>query len=254
MNGRTWKWALITTPLVLSVSACVGWGGYPPAKNVRESQLVGTWHARKCDTTVTLNPDGSASATGIPTEMEFDHKVTHRVSGDGTWGIEEFSGEQQLEVAVEVLAASYSRLLVDFDLYRDKGRLLVALTIGDPDSDNRCILTKQSKTAGNTPTEAFEWDHPWMADARLPLGWTLQQIRDVSGDREAVALAPDRSVKWVGFGEAHEMPRPEIVLGFHSLCLVKPVDDDWCMGSLYDDGSIDCWTAYGDLHEALRGL
>lgn len=49
--------------------------------------------------------------------------------------------------------------------------------------------------------------------------------------------------------------RPEIVLGFHGLCLVKPVDDDdWYMGSLYEDGSIDCWTAYGDLYEALRGL
>lgn len=94
-----------------------------------------------------------------------------------------------------------------------------------------------------------------MADARLPRGWTLQQIRDVSGDQEAVALNPDRPVKWVGFGEAHEMPHPEIVLGFHSLCLVKPVDDyDWYMGSLYDDGSIDCWTAYSDLYEALRGL
>lgn len=94
-----------------------------------------------------------------------------------------------------------------------------------------------------------------MADARLPRGWTLQQIRDVSGDREAVALDPDRPVKWVSVGEAHEMPRPEIVLGFHGLCLVKPVDDDdWYMGSLYDDGSIDCWTAYGDLYEALRSL
>ncbi|MFF7530764.1 hypothetical protein ACFZB2_16945 [Streptomyces bobili] len=79
-----------------------------------------------------------------------------------------------------------------------------------------------------------------MVDARLPRGWTLQQIRDVSGDREAVALNPDRPVKWVGFGDAHEMPSAEIVLGFHSLCLVKPVDDDdWYMGSLYDDGSID---------------
>lgn len=94
-----------------------------------------------------------------------------------------------------------------------------------------------------------------MAEARLPQEWTLQQIRDVSGDREAVALNPDRPVKWAGFGKAHEMPDPEIVLGFHSLCLVKPVDDDdWYMGSLYDDGSIDCWSAYGDLYEALRGL
>ena len=94
-----------------------------------------------------------------------------------------------------------------------------------------------------------------MADARLPQGWTLQQIRDVSGDREAVVLDPDRPVKWVSVGEALEMPRPEIILGFHGLCLVKPVgDDDWYMGSLYDNGSVDCWTTYDNLHEALRGL
>ncbi|CAM5400226.1 MULTISPECIES: hypothetical protein [Streptomyces] len=94
-----------------------------------------------------------------------------------------------------------------------------------------------------------------MADARLPSGWTLQQIRDASGDREAVALDPERPVRWVSVDGAVAMPRPEIVLGFHGLCLVKPADDeDWYMGSLYDDGSIDCWEAYGDLHEALRGL
>lgn len=54
----------------------------------------------------------------------------------------------------------------------------------------------------------------------------------------------------VTFAGAHEMLRPEIILGFHSLCLVKPVDDDdWYMGSLYDDGSVDCWAAYDDLYE-----
>ncbi|MEU9115585.1 hypothetical protein AB0D04_28325 [Streptomyces sp. NPDC048483] len=94
-----------------------------------------------------------------------------------------------------------------------------------------------------------------MADAQLPTGWTLRQIRDVSGDREAVALNPNRPVRWVGHAGADEAMHPEIVLGFHSLCLVKPVHDgDWYMGSLYDDGSIGCWAAYDDLHEALRGL
>ncbi|MER5477283.1 hypothetical protein ABT026_09900 [Streptomyces sp. NPDC002734] len=94
-----------------------------------------------------------------------------------------------------------------------------------------------------------------MADARLPEGWTLRRIREVSGDREAVALDPGRTVRWVaGVGDPETL-RPEIVLGFHGLCLVKPVgDDDWYMGSLYDDGSVDCWTAYDDLYEALRGL
>jgi hypothetical protein len=94
-----------------------------------------------------------------------------------------------------------------------------------------------------------------MTNTQLPQGWTLEQIRYVSGDYEAVILDPNRTVKWVDIAGADEAMQPEIVLGFHSLCLVKPVhDDDWYMGSLYDDGSIDCWTAYGDLHEALRGL
>ena len=93
-----------------------------------------------------------------------------------------------------------------------------------------------------------------MAGAQLPPGWTLQRIRDVSGDQEAVVLDPNRAVKWVA-SDAHEVLHPEIVLGFHSLCIVKPLDDDdWYMGSLYDDGSVDCWTAYADLYEALRGL
>jgi len=93
-----------------------------------------------------------------------------------------------------------------------------------------------------------------MADAQLPVGWTLQRIRDVSGDQRAVPLDPNRAVKWVA-ADIHEVVHPEIVLGFGTLCIVKPVDDDdWYMGSLYDDGSIDCWTAYDDLHEALRGL
>ncbi|WP_030813407.1 hypothetical protein [Streptomyces sp. NRRL S-337] len=91
--------------------------------------------------------------------------------------------------------------------------------------------------------------------APLPAGWTLEAIRHVSGDREAVALAVDRSVEWVAGPDDRERIQPEIILGFHELCLVKPVDDeDWYMGSLTDEGSVDCWSAYGDLHEALRGL
>lgn len=104
MHGRGWKLALIAAAAVLSVSACVGWGGYPPAKNVHESQLIGTWRARDCGTTVVLHPEGAASATGIPTEMELDSKVTHRVNGDGTWRIDEVGGEQQLDVAMGYVA------------------------------------------------------------------------------------------------------------------------------------------------------
>ncbi|MFE4683023.1 hypothetical protein ACFRNJ_19640 [Streptomyces sp. NPDC056721] len=145
MDSRTWKWALISAPVMLSVSACVGWGGYPPAKNVHNSQLIGTWSGRKCGTTVTLNPDGSASATGIPAEMELDLKVTQEISGDGTWKVNEFGGEQQLDVIT-------GNEVTTFGPYRDKGHLLVALTVGDPDTMNWCILTRHSKTAANAPT------------------------------------------------------------------------------------------------------
>lgn len=92
-----------------------------------------------------------------------------------------------------------------------------------------------------------------MTDGQLPAGWTLEEIRNVSGDREATPLDTDRVV--TGWPAQDERLRPEIVLGFHELCLVKVVDgDDWYMGSLNDDGSVTCWSIYGDLYEALRGL
>ncbi|MFJ1973804.1 hypothetical protein ACIO93_34670 [Streptomyces sp. NPDC087903] len=94
-----------------------------------------------------------------------------------------------------------------------------------------------------------------MEDGQLPTGWTLEKIRAVSGDRGAVALSTDRVVTWLGRPDQDERLLPEIVLGFHTLCLVKPVDDeDWYMGSLNGDGSADCWSAYCDFREALRGL
>lgn len=94
-----------------------------------------------------------------------------------------------------------------------------------------------------------------MTSERLPPGWTLARIRDVSGDREAVALDADRAAAWRGGPADDETIRPEIVIGFHGLCLLKPVDsEDWYMGSLNDDGTVDCWSAYADFYEALRGL
>ena len=60
---------------------------------------------------------------------------------------------------------------------------------------------------------------------------------------------------WRGGPADGEQIRPEMVIGFHSLCLVQSIDDkDWYMGSLNDDGSVDCWSAYTDFREALRGL
>ncbi|WP_030667124.1 hypothetical protein [Streptomyces rimosus] len=94
-----------------------------------------------------------------------------------------------------------------------------------------------------------------MTDAPLPAGWTLQQIRDVSGDRAAIPVHAGRPVRWCVPPEAAVLPHPAIVLKFHDLCLVQLAHaPDWYMGGLNDDGSIDCWSAYDDLHDALRGL
>ncbi|MFC8232977.1 hypothetical protein [Streptomyces sp. NPDC057284] len=90
-------------------------------------------------------------------------------------------------------------------------------------------------------------------DKPLPAGWNLEAIRNVSGDREATPLDTDRVV--TGWPAQDERLHPEIVLGFHELCIVKAINDDlWYMGSLNDDGSVTCWSIYDDLYEALRGL
>ncbi|KQW16155.1 hypothetical protein ASD08_24215 [Streptomyces sp. Root369] len=56
---------------------------------------------------------------------------------------------------------------------------------------------------------------------QLPAGWTLEEIREVSGDQESVALDTDRVVTWVGRPGEDERLHPEIILRFHGLCLVK---------------------------------
>lgn len=92
-----------------------------------------------------------------------------------------------------------------------------------------------------------------MAGGQLPAGWILDEIRKASGDQEAGPLDTDRVV--TGWPEQSERLHPEIVLGFHGLCLVKAVNDEgWYMGSLNDDGSATCWNVYGSLYGALRGL
>ncbi|MEU9156073.1 hypothetical protein AB0D59_37360 [Streptomyces sp. NPDC048417] len=78
-----------------------------------------------------------------------------------------------------------------------------------------------------------------MADRQLPAGWALEEIRRISGDQEATPLDTGRVV--TGRPAQGERLHPEIILGFHGLCLVKAIDDgDWYMGSLNDDGRITC--------------
>ncbi|WP_241253672.1 hypothetical protein [Streptomyces sp. W1SF4] len=91
--------------------------------------------------------------------------------------------------------------------------------------------------------------------AGLPVGWTVERIRALSGDRSAAPLGLDRLVVVEERGRSdYETLRPEVILAFHDLCLVL-ADGEWFMGQLDTDGSVVCWASYGsDLAEAIRGL
>ncbi|MFB6535818.1 hypothetical protein ACFCY8_26725 [Streptomyces noursei] len=91
--------------------------------------------------------------------------------------------------------------------------------------------------------------------ADLPDGWTIERVRSVSGDAEAVLLSLERLVVVEQYGLAdYDVLQPDVILSFHDLCLAY-ADDDWFMGQLDADGSVICWASYGpDLAEAIRGL
>ncbi len=89
----------------------------------------------------------------------------------------------------------------------------------------------------------------------LPTGWTIERIRTLSQDRSAAALSLDRFVVVEDSGQGeYTTLRPEVILGFHDLCLVLE-DGEWFMGQLDTDGSVACWACYGsDMAEAIRNL
>ncbi|QES10866.1 hypothetical protein DEJ44_29480 [Streptomyces venezuelae] len=92
-------------------------------------------------------------------------------------------------------------------------------------------------------------------DSGLPAGWTIERVHALSGDPSAAPLSPDRLVvvEVAGQGD-YELLRPDVILAFHELCLVRD-DGEWFMGQLDDDGSVICWASYGsDLAEAIRSL
>ncbi|MFE7572024.1 hypothetical protein ACFU76_34585 [Streptomyces sp. NPDC057539] len=89
----------------------------------------------------------------------------------------------------------------------------------------------------------------------LPAGWTIERVRALSGDLNAAPLSLDRLVVVEMAGQGDQDPlRPDVILAFNELCLVRD-DDEWFMGQLGDDGSVICWASYGsDLAEAIRSL
>ncbi|MFI8497821.1 hypothetical protein ACIGFK_04885 [Streptomyces sp. NPDC085524] len=92
-------------------------------------------------------------------------------------------------------------------------------------------------------------------DSGLPAGWTIERVRALSGDSSAASLSLDRLVVVEVAGQGDYEPlRPDVILAFHELSLVRD-DGEWFMGQLDDDGSVICWASYGsDLAEAIRSL
>ncbi|WP_369148998.1 hypothetical protein [Streptomyces sp. R44] len=89
----------------------------------------------------------------------------------------------------------------------------------------------------------------------LSAGWTIERVRALSGDPSAAPLSFDRLVVVETARQGDYEPlRPDVILAFHELCLVRD-DGEWFMGQLDDDGSVICWASYGsDLAAAIRSL
>ncbi|MFE3073894.1 hypothetical protein [Streptomyces sp. NPDC059247] len=79
--------------------------------------------------------------------------------------------------------------------------------------------------------------------------------RQIAGGPSATALSSDRLVVAEVAGlSGYEPLRPDVILAFHEMCLVRD-DGEWFMGRLDDDGFVICWASYGsDLAEAIRSL
>ncbi|MFE9388647.1 hypothetical protein [Streptomyces sp. NPDC006784] len=125
---------------------------------------------------------------------------------------------------------------------------------GDGPAGRRHVGGRTSKSTagrGSTPQTAADDQHehpesrshqPFAQQFQVG-GGSLEISRRARVDGRLGAAAADRSAS------------PEFVPGFHGLCLVKPVnDEDWYIGSLKDDDSVDCWSVYDDLYKALHGL
>ncbi|GHF60466.1 hypothetical protein GCM10010218_47380 [Streptomyces mashuensis] len=92
----------------------------------------------------------------------------------------------------------------------------------------------------------------------LPDGWTIERVREVSGDGSAVPVPVPVGARLVVAdepgGDDYVLLRPDVILAFHGLCLVRH-EGEWYMGHFEDDGSVICWSCYDtDFSEAVRGL
>ena len=92
------------------------------------------------------------------------------------------------------------------------------------------------------------------AMGELPDGWTMGRVREVAmGDAE---MLPSGTAARLDGPTGSELLSPTAIISFAGLCLVRDASDGiWYMGELDADGTVVCWSGYGDdLEEAIRGL
>jgi hypothetical protein len=90
--------------------------------------------------------------------------------------------------------------------------------------------------------------------------WDIARIRSESGDENAHFL--DRQVQASIYARheegrsVYEPLRVRRALSVGGLFLVEAEDepDDWYMGQIAKDGTIQCWGRYGTLRDAIHGL
>ena len=90
----------------------------------------------------------------------------------------------------------------------------------------------------------------------LPVGWTLERVREVGQLRDPPHLLDRNTAVTLDTANGVQAIDPSALIECGGLVLVlDSMESEWLMGQQADDGSVKCWSSYGkDLEFALRSL
>jgi hypothetical protein len=85
----------------------------------------------------------------------------------------------------------------------------------------------------------------------VPEEWDIVRIRSESGDQNAHFV--DGQMRAAIFDKPLRVKRA-LDVGGHFLIETEDEPDNWYMGEMAKDGTIECWGQYGTLANAIHGL